>query len=142
MYRQLVLLATALAVTPAQAVEVARVGDLELHCVAVPSTELTPEAAKSYNVDPKPNRGLLTITILKKGNPAEARAVSGQVYAGALNQNNYLSSIPIREVREDGNVFYIGEFRLNAPDTLRFLVNANVLGKAMKSEFIRVFSAP
>jgi hypothetical protein len=37
-------------------------------------------------------------------------------------------------------VYYLGEFRVEAPDTLRFLVNANVLGKPMKVEFSQIFS--
>jgi hypothetical protein len=50
--------------------------------------------------------------------------------------------VPIREVRQPDGVYYLGEFRYNAPDTIRFLVNANVLGKPMKVEFVRAFSTP
>jgi len=140
MHARALLLAAALTVSSAQAVEIAKVGDLEMHCVAVPTTELTPEAAKAYNVEPSPSRGLLTITLMKKTRPGEAKSIPGQVYAGAVNQNNYLSSIPIREVRNGNEVYYLGEYRVATPDTLRFLVNANVLGKAMKTEFTRAFS--
>ena len=142
MHVRAVLLGAALIASSAQAVEVAKVGDLEVHCIAVPTTELTPEAAKAYNVTPAPDRGLLTITLMKRTRPGEARSVAGQVYAGAVNQNNYLSSIPIREVRDGAEVYYLGEYRVNAPDTMRFLINANVLGKMLKTEFTRVFSAP
>ncbi len=142
MYARATLLATALAASSAQAVEVSRAGDLEVHCVAVPSTELTAEAAKAYHVEPSPGRGLLTITLVRHSRPGEARSVAGQVYAGAINQNNFLTSIPIREVREGGEVYYLGEYRLTPPDTLRFLVNANVLGKMLKAEFTRAFGAP
>lgn len=141
MNARMLLLAACLAVSSAQAVEVTKVGDLELHCVAVPTTELTPEAAKAYNVEPSPGRGLLTVTLLRKGRNGEARAVPGQVYAGAINQNNLLSNIPIREMRDGDHVYYLGEYRVSAPDTLRFLVNANTLGKIMKTEFSRSFGA-
>jgi hypothetical protein len=142
MYARAILLGVVLTVSSAQADEIAKVGDLELHCVAVPTTELTPEAAKAYNVEPNPGRGLLTITLMKRLRPGEAKSVPGQVYAGAINQRNFLSSIPIREVRDGNEVYYLGEYRVNAPDTMRFLINANVLGKMMKAEFTRVFSAP
>ncbi len=142
MYARAVLLGVVLSVSSAQAVEISKVGDLELHCVAVPTTELTPEAAKAYNVEPSPGRGLLTITLMKRLRPGEAKSVPGQVYAGAINQRNFLSSIPIREIRDGNEVYYLGEYRVNAPDTMRFLINANVLGKMMKAEFTRVFSAP
>ncbi len=138
--RHLLLLPLMLA-GAASAAEVAKVGDLEMHSVAVPSTELTPEAAKDYNITPAAGRGLLTVTLIKKGRNGKAESVSGQVYAGAVTQDNKLFSIPIREVRQPDGVYYLGEYRVNAPDTLRFLVNANVLGKPLKAEFTRAFSA-
>lgn len=138
-------LASVLALTcagPADANEATRAGDLELHGVAVPTTELTPEAAQEYNVTPDSGRGLLTVTLIKKGRSGKAESVAGQVYAGGFTQDNKLFTIPIREIRHADGVYYLGEYRVNTPDTIRFLVNANVLGKAMKVEFSRAFSAP
>jgi hypothetical protein len=67
--------------------ESSRIGDLEMHSTAVPTLELTPEAAKEYNVTPSPNRGLLTVTLIKKQRYGKAQAVAGQVYAGGFTQN-------------------------------------------------------
>lgn len=146
MFPRAILLGTALCLTladlPVRADEISRAGDLELHSAAVPTTELTPEAARDYNVQVSPARGLLTVTLLRKGRNGEARSVPGQVYAGAVNQNNFLISIPIREVQQNGEVYYLGEYRLTPPDTLRFIINANVLGKHLKGELTRVFQAP
>jgi hypothetical protein len=116
-----------------------RSGDLEMHSSAVPSLDLTPEAARDFNVSAEPGRGLLTITVMRKTGPGRAITLPAQVYAGAVDQNNYLFSIPIREVRNGEHVYYLGEFRMNTPSTLRFLVSANVLGKPLKSEFAREF---
>jgi hypothetical protein len=66
--------------------------------------------------------------------------VPGQVYAGAVTQDNKLFTIPIREVRQADGVYYLGEYRVTVPDKLRFLVNANVLGKPLKAEFTRAFA--
>jgi len=145
MFRNTLLLPCAflcLLIGQANAAEVSRLGDLEVHGIAVPTTELTPEAAKDYNITPAAGRGLLTVTLIKKGSAGKAESVPGQVYAGGFTQNNHLFSVPIREVRQPDGVYYLGEFRYNAPDTIRFLVNANVLGKPMKVEFVRAFSTP
>lgn len=123
------------------AAEVAKIGDLEMHSVAMLTTELTPEAAKDYNVTPAGGRGLLTVTLTRKGRHGKAVSIPGQVYAGAVTQDNKIFTIPVREVRQADGVYYLGEYRVNAPDTIRFLVNANVLGKPMKTEFSRAFSA-
>lgn len=132
--RHLLVLAALLA-SPALA------NGLELYCVAVPTLELTQDAAKKFNVDRAANRGLLTVTVVKKGKAGKGDTVQAQVYAGAINQRNSLSNIPIREVREGDSVYYLGEFQVSTPDTLRFLVNANVLGKPLKSDFSREFPA-
>jgi len=145
MFRNTLLLPCAflcLLIGQANAAEVSRLGVLEVHGIAVPTTELTPEAAKDYNITPAAGRGLLTVTLIKKGSAGKAESVPGQVYAGGFTQNNHLFSVPIREVRQPDGVYYLGEFRYNAPDTIRFLVNANVLGKPMKVEFVRAFSTP
>lgn len=132
-------LLAALFAIPAQANDRYATRDIELYSVAVPTTELTAEAAKNYNVERSPNRGLLTVTLVKKIRSGKNETVPGQVYAGAINLRNNLSNIPIREVREGDSVYYLGEFQVTTPDTLRFLVNANVMGKTMKSEFAREF---
>ncbi len=136
--RALPLLVVLLA-TQAQANDRYSTRDIELYSVAVPTTELTAEAAKNYNVERSPTRGLLTVTLVKKGKSGANETIAGQVYAGAINLRNNLSNIPIREVHEGGSVYYLGEFQVSTPDTLRFLVNANVMGKVMKSEFARDF---
>jgi len=136
--RALLLLAVLLA-PQAQATDRYSTKDVELYSVAVPTTELTAEAAKNYNVERSPTRGLLTVTLVKKSKSGSNETLAGQVYAGAINLHNFLSNIPIREVREGDSVYYLGEFQVTAPDTLRFLVNANVMGKVMKSEFAREF---
>jgi hypothetical protein len=140
--RRLLLLLTALLAGLAQANDRYSTKDIELYSVALPTAELTPEAAKNYNVERSPNRGLLTVTLVKKGKAGKNETVAGQVYAGAINQHNRLSNIPIREIHEGNEVYYLGEFQVASPDTLRFMVNANVLGKAMKNEFTRAFQAP
>lgn len=136
--RALLLLAVLLA-TQAQANDRYSTRDVELYSVAVPTTELTADAAKNYNVERSPTRGLLTVTLVKKSKSGANETMAGQVYAGAINLRNFLSNIPIREVREGDSVYYLGEFQVTTPDTLRFLVNANVMGKVMKNEFAREF---
>jgi hypothetical protein len=114
------------------------VGNLELHAEAMPTTALTPEAAANYRVIPSAERGLLLVTVLKRER-GHAVTIPAQVYAGAMNRNNLSISVPLREVNDGQAVYYLGEFRLTPPDELRFLVNANVLGTALKTEFSRKF---
>lgn len=137
--RQALPLFAALLAAPIQANDRYSTRDIELYSIAVPTMELTAEAAKNYNVERSPNRGLLTVTLVKKVKSGKNETLPGQIYAGAINLRNNLSNIPIRQVQEGASVYYLGEFHVDTPDTLRFLVNANVMGKTMKSEFAREF---
>jgi hypothetical protein len=122
---------------------IARSGDLEMRCMAVPTSELTPEMARELNVVRDPQRGLLSVTISRDLGQGKTQPLQAQVFAGAINQHNLVSTIPVREVQQGDKVYYLGEFRVTPPDTLRFLVNASTLhGKPLKAEFSRAFGAP
>lgn len=116
-------------------------GEVEVVVNAIPASELTPEASTNYNVAREAGRGLLTIAVNRvKG--GKATALPAQIYAGALNQDNHLINIPVRELKDRDGVQYLGEFRLNGSRALTFLVNVNVSGKVVKAEFSRMFATP
>jgi hypothetical protein len=119
-----------------------RVGDLEMHCVALSTMELTPEAAKDFNVTRDPARGLLTVTLFRHLGPGKTQTQQAQVFAGGSTQGNNPFSIPVREVHKGDSMYYLGEYHVTPPDTLRFIVNGNVLGKPLKADFSRSFAAP
>lgn len=133
------LLALALALPSWAHEQISRSGNIALHVEAVSTTCLTPEATRQYNVQPDAQRGLLTVTVVRNGGPDKIQGVAAQVYAAAMTQANQLMNIPLREMRENGSVYYLGEFQLQPPDVLRFLVNANLLGHALQSDFSRAF---
>ena len=120
--------------------DVVRLGDLEMHCVAQSTAALTPEAAHNFNVTRAPDRGLLTIALFRHTGQGQTETQAGQVFAGAINQGNTLTNIPVREVRQGPAVYYLGEFRLQPPDSLRFLINAHVGDKTLKANFKHDFN--
>jgi Domain of unknown function (DUF4426) len=115
-------------------------GGVEMHCEALPTTSLTPDEARKFNVSPSAQRALLRVTITRRTPHGGAETLPAQVFAGAVNKDHYLYNIPLREFREGKkDVYYLGEFRITPPDSLQFLVNANVLGVPMKADFSRSF---
>lgn len=95
----------------------------EIHYNVVRTDFLTPAVAKSYGINRSKTRGLLTVSVLKldaKG----SLAVASQLSASAVNLNSQLYAIDMREVREGKAIYYIGEFRLSPPETLKFAINA------------------
>lgn len=141
MKHRLLVGSIALGLSVAAAAEAHRVasGKLEMQVEALPTTRLSPEAMRAYKIEPAPDRGLLTVRITRSARPGKAETVAAQVYAGAMTRNHQLLSIPLREVREGGSVYYLGEYRVTPPDELRFMVNANVLGNPIKADFSHAF---
>ncbi len=109
--------------------------DVVVYMDAIPSMELTSEAAAHYNVEPAKNRGILTVTAQKKG-----KNVPMQVFVGAINSKNNLINVPMRETNGKDGSSYVGEYYLLPQDNLNFIVNVNVLGKPMKAKFNRAFN--
>ncbi|OYZ58035.1 MAG: hypothetical protein B7Y21_05030 [Hydrogenophilales bacterium 16-61-112] len=85
-------------------------GNLEIHYNALTTDELLPEVAKKNKVGaPTPVPAKLTI------------------YATNLTQQ--LSNVSMREIKEGTAIYYLGEFRVTPPDTLKFTATVEVAGE-------------
>lgn len=107
----------------AQAERSKRFPGYEVHYNVVRSDFLTPAVAKSYGINRSKTRGLLTVSVLKLDGKGSV-AVPSALTATAVNLNAQLSAIDMREVREGKAIYYIGEFRISPPETLKFTINA------------------
>lgn len=104
-------------------------GALEVHYNALRTDELLPEVARAYKIERSKTRGLLTISVLKKNLVGVASPVPAKITVYATNLNQQLAQIPMREVREGTAVYYLGEFRIAPPDTLKFTATIEVAGE-------------
>lgn len=116
-------------------------GDVEIHYNAMPTDELAPEVAKSYKLERSRNRGLLTLSVLKKSNTAGmGTPMKAKVTASAVNLNGQLTEIDLREVVDGQAIYYLGEFRISPPETLKFNINATPAGgQSHQLQFSRKF---
>lgn len=116
-------------------------GNIEIHYNAMPTDELQPEVAKNYNIVRSRNRGLLTVSVLRKNKLGVAEPVPAVLSASAVNLSAQLTQINMREIRESGAVYYLGEFRVAPPDTLKFSISAKPSGETRQypAEFSRSF---
>ncbi|GBL44785.1 hypothetical protein SFMTTN_0586 [Sulfuriferula multivorans] len=121
--------------------QVVKYGNIEIHYNAMPTDELQPEVAKNYHIERSRNRGLLTIAVLRKNKLGVSEPVSAVITATVVNLNSQLAEIDMRTVKEGSAVYYLGEFRITPPDTLKFNVSAKPAGETRKyqAEFSRPF---
>jgi len=99
-------------------------GDYTVHYNAFTSDSLQPSMAKAYGITRSKNRGLVSISILKKSLSPLGKPVKAKVSAEANNLTGQWKSIPIREINDGGAVYYISEFRVAHKEVLTFKITA------------------
>ena len=107
-------------------------GPLEIHYNALTTDELLPEVARTYKIERSKTRGLLTISVLKQNEMGVASPVPAKISVYFTNLSQQLATIEMRELREGNAIYYLGEFRVAPPDTLRFTATVDVAGEPQR----------
>lgn len=111
-----------------QADQSQKFGNVEVHYNAMLSTDLSPDVAKAYKIDRSPTRGIVTVSVLRKNAVGVGQPISARLTAYMVNMNNQLGDIDMREIKEGNAIYYLGEFRVVPPNTLKFTVTVEVNG--------------
>ena len=116
----------------ANAEQLERFGDWELHYIVVPSTFPSAAVATSYGIVRAHNRSFLNLTLLDGDKVAQPARVSG-TYTNLLSQAQPLE---FREIKEGPALYYIAEFTHDDQQVLRFSITVNADERApMTLEF-------
>ena len=115
-------------------------GPYEVHYNALTTDELLPEVARAYKIERSKTRGMVTMSVLKQNQVGVPLPVPARITVYATNPSQQLASIPLREVREGSAIYYLGEFRVTPPDTLKFTATVEVEGEPKREmEFSQKF---
>jgi hypothetical protein len=128
MNRWLAVLTIALVPAFAQAEQAEKFGNVEVHYNAMLTSDLLPDVARVYNIDRSNTRGLVTISVLRKNAMGVGVPIPAKLSAYTVNLNSQLSNIDMREIKEGAAIYYLGEFRVIPPDTLKFNVTVEASG--------------
>lgn len=85
-----------------------KVGNFDIHYVALGSTFLTPSIAKSYGIKRSSYTGIINVSVLdtsQEGNPPVAVEISGI----ANNLLDARMNLKFREIREGKAIYYVAE---------------------------------
>ncbi|GAB4171513.1 MAG: hypothetical protein Kow0020_06280 [Wenzhouxiangellaceae bacterium] len=94
-------------------------GPYEIHYNAFTSDRLAPEVASAYGIRRAGNQAILNITVLKRDSKEPVRA---WLSAAATNLTGQRREIEMREISDQGAIYYLGQFRINDEETLDFEV--------------------
>jgi hypothetical protein len=104
-------------------------GPLEIHYNALSTDELSPEVARAYKIERSKTRGLVTMSVLKQNKVGVSTPVPAKLTVYVTNLSQQLANVEMREIKEGTAIYYLGEFRVAPPDTLKFTVSVEVAGE-------------
>ena len=115
-------------------------GTLEIHYNALTTDELLPEVARAYKIERSKTRGLVTMSVLMPNKLGVLTPVPAKISVYATNLSQQLAKVKMREINEGTAIYYLGEFRVAPPDTLKFTATVEVAGEPKREMvFIQKF---
>ena len=115
-----------------------KMGDINVHYIAIGSTFLTPEIAKAYGIERSRYKGLINISVLdntQKGNPSKTVFINGK----ARNDVGQIKSLDFTEVKEGDAVYYLAQVNYTNEETIYFDINISDKGQKHNLKFSQKF---
>ena len=122
----------------AHAENMKKLGNLNVHYMAIGATFLTPEIAKAYDIERSRYNGLVNISVLdntQENTPAKSIAIIGK----ARNNVGQLKSLVFREVKEGKAIYYLAEINYANEETIHFDVQITDGSKKHDLKFSQKF---
>ena len=113
-----------IALANANAENMKKLGNMNVHYIAIGSTFLTPEIAKLYDIKRSRYNGLINISVLdnsKQGSPAKRVSITGK----AKNNVGQSKIIEFQEVTEGSSIYYLAQVRYDNEETIHFDLTIN-----------------
>ena len=104
-------------------------GDYAIHYSTFRTDLLTPDVASGYSITRSKTRALLNISVLKKVLDASIKPVRATVVATATNLSAQLKNLEIKEISDQGAIYYIAEIPVSDRETLSFNVSVTPEGE-------------
>ncbi|MDT8448647.1 MAG: DUF4426 domain-containing protein [Wenzhouxiangellaceae bacterium] len=97
-----------------------RFGPYEIHYSTLNTSMLSPEIAAAYGIQRAGTQAMLNVTVLEK---ASGQPRTATIEATATNLTGQRRDIELREINDQGAIYYIGQFRIHDEETLDFRIS-------------------
>jgi hypothetical protein len=98
------------------------IGDFVVHYNALTTDFLSPETARAYDIQRSANRAMVTISVLKRNMGVPNKPVKAEIEIRATNLNQQVKPMQVREIVDQGAIYYIAEFKITDGETVDFNV--------------------
>lgn len=122
----------------AQAENMKKLGNMNVHYMAIGATFLTPKVAQTYGIERSKYNGLINISVLDntvKGNPAKTVKITGTA-RNLLGQEKPLDFV---EVKEGDAIYYLAQVAYRNEETVRFKLTIDDGKEQQQLEFNQKF---
>jgi len=105
--------------TPAAAENMKKMGNMNIHYIALGATFFTPEVARAYGIERSKYNGLVNISVLdntKDGTPAKVVTITGT----ARNLLGQKKELNFKEVKEGDAIYYLAQVSYRNDETISF----------------------
>jgi hypothetical protein len=122
----------------AQAENMKKLGNMDVHYMAIGATFLTPEIAKAYGIERSRYNGLLNISVLNNTMPKKP-AMDVDVTGTARNDIGQIKQLSFKQIKEGNAIYYLAEVNYSNEETIYFDININDGSSSKKLKFKQKF---
>jgi hypothetical protein len=103
-------------------------GGFTVHYNAFTTSNLTPEVAKAYGIQRSKFRGMLNVSVIQEKEGTTGASVPAKVDVKTVVLTGQSTRLPMREIKEQDAVYYVGEFPVQNEAKVRFVIEATPEG--------------
>ena len=104
-------------------------GPYTIHHNAFRADTLDPDVARNYGFQRSKFRGLLNVSVIKEQPGTTGTAIPAAVNVDIVNLMGQKSRIPMREIKDQEAVYYMGEFPIYDQQTINFEIRVKPQGE-------------
>ena len=97
-------------------------GDYTVHYNAFTSDTLQASVAEAYHITRSKNRGMFTVSVMKKSDDANGVSVRANIIASASNLTGQFRQFDVREIDDGNSIYYISVFHVAHEELLDFVL--------------------
>jgi hypothetical protein len=101
-----------------------------IHHSAFTADTLDATVARRYGIQRSKQRGVINVSLIKQKAGTTGVPTAARVDVNATSHTGQKMRVPMRDVREQGAVYYIGEFPVQDQATLDFTIDVTPEGTA------------
>ena len=113
---------------PALAENSTKAGGYVIHHNAFSADTLSPDVAKAYGIQRSKYRGLLNVSVIKAEAGTTGTPTAARVEVNTVNLTGQKSRIPMRELKDQDAIYYIGELPVHDQQTVNFVIEVTPEG--------------